>query len=84
MTVQEFEQKQYEKVLAAHWHKISELKEMMIANRSLPPSALRERVIVGCRNEVDKIENQKTVLEQLSTGLKIPEWYTNKIKELRW
>lgn len=84
MTVQEFEQKQYEKVLAAHWHKISELKKMMIANRSLPPSALRERVIVGCKNEVDKIENQKTVLEQLSTGLKIPEWYTNKIKELRW
>ncbi len=84
MTVQEFEQKQYEKVLAAHWHKISELKEMMIANRSLPASALRERVIVGYRNEVAKIENQKTVLEQLSTGLKIPEWYTNKIKELRW
>ena len=57
---------------------------MILARRSLPTSALRERVIVGCRNEVDKIENQKTVLEQLSTGLKIPEWYTNKIKELRW
>ena len=84
MTVQEFEQKQYEKVLAAHWHKISEVKEMMLASRSLPKSALRERLIVGCRNEIDKIENQKVVLEQLSTELKIPEWYTKKIKELRW
>ena len=84
MTEREFEQEQYERVLSAHWHKISELKEMMLASRRLPASALRERVIVGCRNEVDKIENQKTVLEQLSTGLKIPEWYTNKIKELRW
>jgi len=84
MDVKEFEQKQYEKVLAAHWHKISELKEMMVANRSLPKSALRERVIVGCKHEVHKIENQKVVLEQLSTGLKVPEWYTKKIKELRW
>jgi hypothetical protein len=84
MDVKEFEQKQYEKVLAAHWHKISEVKEMMLANRSLPKSALRERLIVGYRNEIDKIENQKVVLEQLSTELKIPEWYTKKIKELRW
>ena len=84
MTKQEFEQEQYEEVLSAHWHKIGQLKELIGASRGSPFSALRERVIVGYRNEVDKIENQKIVLEQLGTGLKIPEWYTNKIKELRW
>lgn len=82
MTRQEFEQEQYEEVLSAHWQKVWQLKELIDTSSG---SALRMMSIAGRQKELSKIENQKLVLEQLSTaGLKIPEWYTNKIKELRW
>ena len=81
MTVQEFEQEQYEKVLSAHWHNISDLKELIDTSSG---SALRMLSIASRQKELMKIENQKLVLEQLSDWLIVPEWYTNKIKELRW
>ena len=81
MTVQEFEQKQYEKVLAAHWHKISDLKELIDTSTG---SALRIMSIAGRQKELARIENQKVVLEQLSDWLVVPDWYTNKMKELKW
>ena len=81
MTVQEFEQKQYEKVLSAHWHKISDLKELIDTSTG---SALRIMSIAGRQKELARIENQKVVLEQLSDWLVVPDWYTNKMKELKW
>ena len=81
MTRQEFEQEQYEEELSAHWHKIVQLKELIDTSSG---SALRMLSIAGRQKELTKIENQKLVLEQLSDWLIVPEWYTNKIKELRW
>ena len=81
MTVQEFEQEQYEKVLSAHWHKISDLKELIDTSSG---SALRIMSIADRKKELVRIENQKVVLEQLGDWLVVPEWYTNKIKELKW
>ena len=84
MTKQEFEQEQYEEVLSAHWHKIAQLKELIGASRGSPFSQLRQKSLADRQKELIKIENQKMVLEQLSDWLIVPEWYTNKIKELRW
>ena len=81
MTVQEFEQKQYEKVLSAHWHKISDLNELIDTSTG---SALRIMSIASRQKELARIENQKVVLEQLSDWLVVPDWYTNKMKELKW
>ena len=81
MTVQEFEQEQYEKVLSAHWHKISDLKELIDTSSG---RALRMLSIAGRQKELVRIENQKLVLEQLGDWLVVPEWYTDKIKELKW
>ena len=81
MTVQEFEQEQYEKVLSAHWHKISDLKELIDTSTG---SALRIMSIAGRQKELARIENQKLVLEQLGDWLVVPDWYTNKMKELKW
>ena len=84
MTKQEFEQEQYEKVLSAHWHKIGQLKELIGASRGSPFSLLREKSIADRQKELIRIENQKMVLEQLGDWLVVPEWYTNKMKELKW
>lgn len=84
MTKQEFEQEQYEEVLSAHWHKVVQLKELIGDNRGSPFSQLRQKAIADRQKELIRIENQKMVLEQLSDWLVVPEWYTNKIKELRW
>jgi len=84
MTKQEFEQEQYEKVLSAHWHKIGHLKELIGASRGSPFSLLREKSIADSQKELIRIENQKMVLEQLGDWLVVPEWYTNKMKELKW
>ena len=81
MTVQEFEQEQYEKVLSAHWHKISDLKELIDTSTG---SALRIMSIAGRQKELARIENQKLVLEQLGDWLVVPDWYTDKMKELKW
>lgn len=81
MTKQEFEQEQYEEVLSAHWHKVAQLKELIDTSSG---SALRMMSIAGRQNELMRIENQKEVLEQLSDDLVVPEWYTNKMKELKW
>ena len=81
MTEIEFEQEQYERVLSAHWQKAWQLKELIDTSSG---SAIRLMSIAGRQKELMKIENQKLVLEQLSEGLIVPEWYTNKIKELKW
>ena len=81
MTKQEFEQEQYEKVLSAHWHKISDLKELIDTSTG---SALRIMSIAGRQKELARIENQKLVLEQLGDWLVVPDWYTNKMKEIKW
>ena len=44
MNKEEFEQEQYEKVLSAHWHKISDLKELIDTSSG---SALRMLSIAG-------------------------------------
>ena len=81
MTRQEFEQEQYEEVLSAHWHKVAQLKELIGASSG---SALREKSIADRQKELVRIENQKMVLEQLGDWLVVPEWYTNKMKGLKW
>ena len=81
MTKQEFEQEQYERVLSTHWQKLVQLKELAETSSG---SALRRTSIEDRQKELLQIENQKLVLEQLSDWLVVPEWYTNKIKELRW
>ncbi len=81
MTVQEFEQEQYEEVLSAHWHKIVQLKELIDTSSG---SALRIMSIADRKKELVRIENQKVVLEQLSDWLVVPDWYTDKMKELKW
>ena len=81
MTRQEFKQEQYEEVLSAHWQKVAQLKELIDTSTG---SALRRMSIEARQKELVQIENQKLVLEQLSDWLIVPEWYTNKIKELRW
>ena len=80
MTIQEFEQKQYEKVLAAHWQKAWQLKELIDTSSG---SALRLMSIAGRQKELSRIENQKLVLEQLGEELVVPDWYTDKMKELK-
>ena len=81
MTKQEFEQEQYERVLSTHWQKLVQLKELAETSSG---SALRRTSIEDRQKELLQIDNQKLVLEQLSDWLVVPEWYTNKIKELRW
>lgn len=81
MNKEEFEQEQYEKVLSAHWHKISDLKELIYTSSG---SALRIMSIADRKKELVRIENQKLVLEQLGDWVVVPDWYTDKIKELKW
>ena len=81
MTKQEFEQEQYERVLSTHWQKLVQLKELAETSSG---SAFRRTSIEDRQKELLQIENQKLVLEQLSDWLVVPEWYTNKIKELKW
>ena len=81
MTKQEFEQEQYEEVLSAHWHKVGQLKELIDTSNG---SALRMMSIASRQKELARIENQKLVLEQLGDWLIVPEWYTDRIKELKW
>ena len=46
-------------------------------------SALRLMSIAGRQKELSRIENQKLVLEQLGEELVVPDWYTDKMKELK-
>lgn len=80
MTKQEFEQEQYERVLSAHWQKALQLKELIDTSSG---SALRLMSIAGRQKELSRIENQKLVLEQLGKELVVPDWYTDKMNELK-
>ena len=46
-------------------------------------SYLRSKSIADRQSELVRIKNQKEVLEQLSDEfLSIPDWYTNRLKEI--
>ena len=81
MTVQEFEQQQYERVLSKHWQKLVQLKELVETSSG---SALRKKSIADREKELQRIEIQKMVLEQLSDWLVVPDWYVEKMKELKY
>lgn len=76
MTVQDM----YENVLGAHWQKLHQIKELVDTSSG---SCLRMRSIADRRDELNRIENQKLVLEQLSEDiLLIPDWYIKRLKEI--
>lgn len=78
MTKEEFEQEQYEEVLALHWHKLAQIKELVDTNTSNHP--LRIKSIADRRQELLRIENQKLVLEQINYGVLVePDWYKERI-----
>lgn len=80
MTRQECLQEIYEEVLGSHWRQLHQIKELVETSTG---SQLRRMSISTRRDELSRIENQLDVLGQLSEEfLQIPEWYTNKIKQL--
>ena len=74
-------QEKYEDVLASHWHKLHQIKELVDTDTG---SALRARSISDRRKELASIENDKEVLERLfdDCGLVQPGWYTAWIEKL--
>lgn len=74
-------QETYEQVLASHWQKLHQIKELVDTDTG---SALRAMSISDRRKELVVILNKKLVLEQLFDGLIQPEWYIdwyNKLKK---
>ena len=74
-------QEKYEDVLASHWHKLHQIKELVDTDTG---SALRARSISDRRKELASIENDKEVIERLfdDCGLVQPGWYTAWIEKL--
>ena len=81
MTKAECIQSMYEEVLGSHWQKLYQIKELVDTDTG--SSYLRTKSIADRRAELSRIENQKEVLEQLSyVVLDIPNWYTDRLKEI--
>ena len=74
-------QEKYEDVLASHWHKLHQIKELVDTDTG---SALRARSISDRRKELASIENDKEVIERLfdDCGLVQTGWYTAWIEKL--
>ena len=55
-------QEKYEDVLASHWHKLHQIKELVDTDTG---SELRARSISDRRKELSLIENDKEVIDRL-------------------
>ena len=74
-------QEKYEDVLASHWHKLHQIKQLVDSDNG---SELRARSISDRRKELALIESRKNALEYVFDDCEFvePEWYTDWIEKL--
>ena len=74
-------QEKYEEVLSSHWHKLHQIKELVVTDNG---SELRARSISDRRTELALIESRKNALEYVFDDCELvePEWYKMWIDKL--
>ncbi len=74
-------QEKYEDVLAAHWHKLHQIKELVDTDNG---SELRARSISDRWRELALIVSRKNALEYVFDDCELtePEWYKDWIEKL--
>ena len=75
-------QEKYEEVLAEHWHKLHQIKELVDSDTG---SELRARSISDRRKELALIVSRRNALEYVFDDCELtePEWYTDWYNRLR-
>ena len=74
-------QEKYEEVLAEHWHKLHQIKELVDTDNW---SELRARSISDRRKELALIVSRKNAMEYVFDDCELTEseWYTDWIEKL--
>ena len=75
-------QEKYEDVLAAHWHKLHQIKQLVDSDNG---SELRARSISDRRKELSLIVSRKNAIEYVFDDCELiePEWYKDLYSRLR-